>query len=382
MTSVLHTLRTTWRSWWSPYFNDSDDSSWWAGFAVTFLFNSAIAAVLTLWAWAFSRQLDLGKALWWNFVIAQCIGFSIHLLFMLFGALFGAARIDAWRGLKRVAFFSVIPLLGVLVGYLLGFTLLGVDVLGRVRTTPKILAGVLLIWAVLTFFWWRFYAHKLKLAETEKLLAADRARAAQLEATAVDAQLRGLQAQIEPHFLFNTLANVVSLIDTRPADARHMLERLIELLRASLDASRSARATVAQEFGLLRAYLDILSIRMGARLHYEIDAPSEVRALPLPPLLVQPIVENAIRHGLEPKLDGGAVRVTARRLDAADGAALQIEVIDDGVGFGATTAGDGVGLANLRERIATMFGNRARLTIEDATPGTRVRLVLPLAAGS
>ncbi|MFN7433087.1 MAG: sensor histidine kinase, partial [Betaproteobacteria bacterium] len=196
------------------------------------------------------------------------------------------------------------------------------------------------------------------------------------ERQALDAQLRALQAQIEPHFLFNTLANVTGLIERQPADARRMLERLIELLRASLSASRAEQVTLAQELELCRAYLEIVALRMAGRLHYAIEADEAARRRPVPPLLLQPLVENAIQHGLEPKIEGGRVLVLAQQ----QGEALELIVQDDGAGFGNLTRGGGVGLSNLRERLATLFGDRARLTIEDAQPGTRVRLLLPPAA--
>jgi sensor histidine kinase YesM len=332
--------------------------------------------VLTAFSWVFSGgRVDVSRALWMNLVVAQCIGFSIHGLFTLAAVVIGAERIDGWRGPRRALFFSLIPLAGVTLGYALGFTLLSLTAGGFSFRwlTGWFVAGVLMIWAVMTVVWWRFYHHKVKLAEAEQQLAVDRARAAMLERQALDAQLRSLQAQIEPHFLFNTLANVVSLIDSRPADARRMLERLIDLLRASLSASRSQQSTLGQEVDLLRTYLEILTIRMAGRLRYEIDVEPALRAYPLAPLLLQPLVENAIQHGLEPKLEGGHVRVVAR----AQGDVTEIVIEDDGLGFGPTTRGGGMGLSNLRERLEALFAGAARMTIEDAQPGTRVRLRLP-----
>jgi two-component sensor histidine kinase len=374
--SILQTLGRAWRNWWSPYFRDSHGQPVWADLAVTFLFSTAIALVLTAFSWVFSGgRVDVSRALWMNLVVAQCIGFSIHGLFTLAAVAIGAERIDSWRGPRRALFFSLIPLAGATIGYALGFTLLSLTAGGLSFRwlTGWFVAGVLMIWAVMSVIWWRFYHHKVKLAEAEQQLAVDRARAAMLERQALDAQLRSLQAQIEPHFLFNTLANVVSLIDRQPADARRMLERLIELLRASLSASRSQQSTLGQEIDLVRTYLDILAIRMAGRLRYEIDVEPALRAYPLAPLLLQPLVENAIQHGLEPKLEGGHVRVVAR----AEGDVTEIVIEDDGLGFGATTRGGGVGLSNLRERLAALFAGAARLTIEDAQPGTRVRLRLP-----
>ena len=177
------------------------------------LFSAAIGLVLTAFSWVFSAgRLDLWQLLWRNLVISESIGFSIFGLFALAAKLFGPARIDSLPGLQRALFFSLVPLAGVVLGYGIGFTLLG---WGEGRSgfqwvSGWFVSGALMIWAVLTLIWWRFYRRELQLAEVEKQLAADRARAAELERQAVDARLRALQAQIEPHFLFNTLANVVS----------------------------------------------------------------------------------------------------------------------------------------------------------------------------
>ncbi|MGH6623230.1 MAG: sensor histidine kinase, partial [Burkholderiaceae bacterium] len=205
----------------------------------------------------------------------------------------------------------------------------------------------------------------------------ERARVNELERLAIDAQLRTLQAQIEPHFLFNTLANVSSLIDAQPVQARRMLERLIELLRASLTAARQPSATLAQESRLLSAYLEILQLRMGDRLRYTIEIPELLGGASIPPLSLQPLVENAIRHGLEPKVEGGRVQVKASAADDR----LEICVEDDGLGFAPRTDA-GFGLSNLRDRLAAMYGGGARMSIEDRAPGTRVRISLPLILAS
>jgi signal transduction histidine kinase len=372
--AVAATLRASWRSWWSPSFRAVGPE--WLQYVWTFVFNSGIAVVLTLIAWSFARRADAFELFKWNFVISQCIGFSIHLLFRFGLLLFGHARIEAFGTVQRILFFAGIPIVGVFIGYPVGMMLMGVDVARLIEGAPRVVLSVLVLSIVMSTLWYRYMANKARLAEAEAEHERIKARAATLERQALDAQLRTLQAQIEPHFLFNTLANVAGLIDAQPADARRMLERLIELLRASLAASRSTTVTLGQESVLLRAYLEILAIRMGPRLRFEIDIPAELQSQVVPPLLVQPLVENAIKHGLEPTVAGGCVRVAVR---AADGA-LRIEVADDGRGFEATTATTGVGLTNLRERLAALYGERARLTIEDAQPGTRVRLTLPLQA--
>jgi signal transduction histidine kinase len=381
-TAVTQHLRAAWATWWSPRLADSEGQPLWAMVTVTFLWNAAIGLALTAFAWVFSGgRLNVEKALWINLITAQCIGFSIFGLFLLVGAVIGGRVIDQWRGLRRALFFSLVPLLGLLIGYALSFALFAlIDENSHLRwVSGWWVSAALMIWAVCSFIFWRFYKKELQIAETKQQLALDRARSAELERQAASAQLRALQAQIEPHFLFNTLANVQSLIDTQPQDARHMLERLIALLRGSLSASRAERATLGQEFDLCSAYLDILAIRMGGRLHYTVEIAPALRALPVPPMLLQPVVENAIQHGLEPKVEGG--HVLLRAVEADD--MVELTVQDDGVGFAALTRGGGVGLSNLRERLAALFEGRARLVIEDAQSedaqsGTRVRLLLPM----
>ena len=202
-----------------------------------------------------------------------------------------------------------------------------------------------------------------------------RIRALSLEKANLDARLRSLQAQIEPHFLFNTLANVSALIDSSPQKARQAVDRLSDYLRTSLDRMREGATTLGQELDSVRAYLEISSVRMGPRLRWEIDAGNTPAAFPLAPLLIQPLVENAVRHGLEPEVSGGTVSVEVRRREQA----LVIEVTDTGRGM-TETSGTGLGLANVRERLRALYGPDARLTLEQNDPkGLRARLEIPVA---
>ena len=367
------TIRASWRNWWSRDWMLACAGPQWLRLVWTFLFNCAVALLLTLVAWGFARRFDVWETLVWGFVIAQCVGFSIHGLFALARRALGTERIRAFRTPARVVFYSGIPICGVLAGYAVGLSIMGVDVPKLVIERPNIPFAMILLSIVFSAIVYRHYANKVKLAEAQADQARERVRSTELERQAVAAELRALQAQIEPHFLFNTLANVVSLIDGEPAQARRMLERLIELLRSSLAASRAEHATLGQEAALLAAYLDILKVRMGDRLGYVLEIPDELASARLPPLILQPLVENAIRHGLEPKVEGGSVQVRAR----GNGQELVVEVEDDGLGF-APRAGIGVGLGNLRDRLASSYGTAARLVVEEAGPGTRVRLTLPL----
>jgi sensor histidine kinase YesM len=366
-------IRASWRHYWSPDWMLPCAGPAWMRLAWTFIFNCAIALVIALADWGFSRRGDFLGTLQWSFVIAQFVGFSIHGLFSLARLLVGTERIRALDGMSRAIFYAGIPITGVLAGYGLGLWALGVDVPRLVVERPNVPVAIILLSLVMSAVIYRHYANKAQLAEAQAEQARASARATELERRAVTAHLQALQAQIEPHFLFNTLANVVSLIESDPARARQMLERLIELLRASLAASRAQQVTLGHEAALLDAYLSILKVRMGERLRYRVDVPRTLADATLPPLLLQPLVENAVRHGLEPKVDGGAVAVRASEHDGR----LDIEVEDDGLGF-APRAGSGVGLANVRERLRSHFGDTARLTVEDRQPGTRVRVTLPL----
>jgi LytS/YehU family sensor histidine kinase len=195
-------------------------------------------------------------------------------------------------------------------------------------------------------------------------LAVLQAAAEAAQRSAAEAQLKLLQSQLEPHMLFNTLANLRVLIGADPVRAQHMLDRLIAFLRATLAASRSGSHALADEFSRIDDYLALMAVRMGPRLAVRIELPAALRDLPVPALLLQPLVENAIRHGLETKVDGGRIEVIARREDEA----LVLDVRDTGSGLRSEQTGDGsrFGLRQVRERLTALFGDRASLTLQPA----------------
>lgn len=204
------------------------------------------------------------------------------------------------------------------------------------------------------------------------------ARMAQAQRDATEARLKLLEAQLEPHMMFNTLANLRALIATDPPRAIDMLDRLNQYLRATLKASRtdasSGDHTLANEFARLRDYLELMAVRMGARLRHQLILPDELKGQALPPLLLQPLVENAIRHGLEPQVAGGALVVRARR----EAHHLVLEVQDSGAGMN-PHAPAGFGLTQVRERLHSTHGAAATLTLAEAPGGgTLARIHLPL----
>ncbi len=209
------------------------------------------------------------------------------------------------------------------------------------------------------------------------LLHASREKA-ELERQLAEAKLVALSAQIEPHFLFNTLASIQYLIGNDASKAAEMTGDLIRYLRLALPRMRQSTARLADELELVRAYLGIMQIRMGLRLRFAIESPDELGEVQIPTMALITLVENAIKHGLEQKSNGGVINVTVVR-DPSDARNLRIEVADTGGGFSTAASGTGIGLANIRERLTTLYGSRAQLSLEANQPsGLKAILISPM----
>jgi len=198
-----------------------------------------------------------------------------------------------------------------------------------------------------------------------------------LDREMTEAQLQALQAQIEPHFLFNTLATVRRLYQVDRTQGKRMIRDLSTYLRAALPGMRETSSTLRQELAMAQAYLDVQKVRMDQRLNVEVIVAPELLDASLPPMMLQTLVENAIKHGLNPLPQGGTIRIAVSR----ENADLKIEIADDGIGF-QKTSGSGVGLANTRARLATLYGAQAHLVL-DANPagGVTATLTLPIRDG-
>lgn len=213
--------------------------------------------------------------------------------------------------------------------------------------------------------------HRAEISATE---ATQRAEKEQLERAAAEAHLQALQAQIEPHFLFNTLASIDQLILTDPPRASRMQQSLIRYLRSAMPQMRAGvRPTLRQQVELSRAFLEIMAVRMDERLQTAIDVPEGLKSAVFPAMMLQTLVENAIRHGLEPKAEGGRLEIGAEIVDGQ----LAVHVRDTGMGFAPHSPG-GVGLANIRERLKVMYPGRAELVISvPADGGTLATIKVP-----
>ena len=338
-----------------------------------------LTVIISGWA-AVLMTLAAGRPgqLYNEMVVSMCIGLVALLVVNLARLLFwqGDALRRRWRAPFVILLILAAPFAHY-VGLRIGSAILGLDApdLAHYLTVPRmsmILFTLLAIFALLGLVVSRERMDRIKLERSEA-----RARAEAVERQALQAQLRLLQAQIEPHMLFNTLANLQGLIAIDPQQASRMLDQLIQYLRATLSVSRMESTTLEQEFAALDAYLGLMAVRMGARLGYACRLPDGLRTARLPTMLLQPIVENAIVHGLEPKVDGGTVTISAEQR----GAVLEIEVRDTGLGLqeASPRRGGGVGLATTRERLQVLYGERAGLELLPSPPqGTLARLTLPL----
>ncbi len=333
-----------------------------------------------LQTWLHVQIICLGVA-----VLLRLLGTSSFLTSWLYSALIGSCcwalihggvrLVLARRRTQRIGWAVLLPLivLGSIAGFVLG-TLAGDAITGYssalpLRDRPAAWAGVLSL--------------SLAAALGATLYFHSRSRIATVEQQAAETQLRLLQSQLEPHMLFNTLANLRVLIATDPPRAQAMLDRLIAFLRSTLAASRLGEHPLEQEFQRLADYLALIAVRMGPRLTVQLTLPPALAALPVPALLLQPLVENAVQHGLEPQLQGGRITVSAQ----AEGRQLLLTVQDNGAGLPAPSAlpppaqaGRGFGLTQVRERLAALYGRAASLSLQAAPGGgtlAQVRLPLP-----
>ncbi|WP_323142973.1 sensor histidine kinase [Massilia phyllosphaerae] len=218
------------------------------------------------------------------------------------------------------------------------------------------------VWYIFISFAVKVLAGGKRKAELVARDATLQANVATLERRLMEAQMAALQAQVEPHFLFNTLALIGQLIETNPQEAARVHAHLIDYLRSTLPQMRARDgSTLGKQVELSRAYLAIMQARMKERLGIKFEVPLFLHSAPFPPMMLQTLIENSIKHGLEPKIEGGTVTVRAQVV----GSTLQVEVCDDGVGID-PHADDGVGLANIRERLQLLYGAQAELAI--ATP--------------
>jgi signal transduction histidine kinase len=340
--------------------------------------------------WSGALRLFAGSALFWALaagvlfiaapgldtfgrllVFNECVGMAIIVFAMLLRPSRWFPRISPTIGWLVTGVIAVPT--GYVVGHVLAFLIIGEPFRilshGNDRMVPIVFT------VLIAGFGLHYFA-------TREHLANEAAARSEAQRLATESQLRLLRAQLEPHMLFNTLANLRSLVKEDTQQAELMIDQLITYLRSALAASRTEASTLRREFAQLRAYLDIMSLRMGPRLSYRLELPADLEQVAVPPMLLQPLVENAIKHGLEPKVGTGRIDVIARRTDDV----IEISVIDTGLGLApqdetlnpADTASGSYGLLHVRERLRAVYGPKATLTLTPQEPaGVCARVRIP-----
>ncbi|MGL0814599.1 histidine kinase [Vibrio vulnificus] len=319
------------------------EGGWLRSFAVTSIF-CLFVSVLTLSVW--------GGAYYIHLIISFGFGYSALFFSWLIEKLFPMMP----RNAEILLSLTACLLFGILnARFWVG------DYFGITDMVPVGLMG--LLFSGMCYFY--FHSKEQQMLAAHELEVMKREKAEQ-ERALLMSQLKQLQSQIEPHFLFNTLANISALMSCDVEKAQQMLTRLTDLLRSTLKSSREERTLLASELEILDAYLAIQKIRLGERLEYHIHCPEALKGCVIPPMLLQPLVENAITHGIEPKVQGGKVEVRVMKNELG----LELRVVDTGVGFGqASRSGSGVGLNNIKQRLATLFGELGTLTLLEGRRG-------------
>ena len=287
----------------------------------------------------------------------------------------GDCRIREWPFMRLESvvptrLFMALPVMSVVAAGLMGAAI-GLYI-PSLPVRPRVLI-------IMPFFIWLLVIAIRTVVHTSRFVYtwAERqaALAAKAESEAADARLAALQAQMNPHFLFNALNTVAALVRTNPGTAERTVEHLADVLRRTLARTSRTSGTLDEELEYLKAYLAVEQQRYGERLKVSWTIPDDTRRLALPPLLLQPLVENALKHGLGARLEGGRLAIVAAR----DGDSLRLSVTDDGAGL-PTRAQEGTGIGNLRRRLATLYGDRAHFSLEQQNGSTVATLDLPVGA--
>ena len=289
-------------------------------------------------------------------ITALCVGYTSMLLFTV------AGNVRQER-LPREAMQVLAVVAGSVLGTIFAGFLKGRDVS---QMFTERLAGVAISMGLGIGFGCIIVAAMIlreKHARDQARIAKAESERHQLEKNVLEAQLALMQAQVEPHFLFNTLANVQHLVQTDPAKASHTLDSLIQYLRAALPQMREGATNLGREVDMARAFLEIHRVRMGSRLDFAIDVPEPLKCRTFPPMMLISLVENAIKHGVDPCCESGTI--TIRALET--GGKLKVSVADTGEGV-KPKHGGGVGLTNIRERLKALYGSSAQLVMEENAP--------------
>jgi sensor histidine kinase YesM len=328
----------------------------------TAFINTAIAIVLT--------STGVSKNFLISFIMSQSYGIPTCLA-MLF--LFYVSNPNPRKVLSMVLVVGAGAAAGILAGSQIGHFILEHFFSITLKRTELTIFRTVILWLIFGSAISYFFYSKARIKISKEIIQQERINRLSSEKEILEANLKLLQAQVEPHFLFNTLSNVLSLIDRDPTKGKSMLLDLIHYLRTSLSRTLPVATTLDQEMNIIKAYLNIQKVRMGERLRFSIELPDALREHPFPPMLLQPLVENAVKHGLEPSIEGGEITITVME----ENGSIRIEVQDTGNGFSSYDTA-GVGITNVRERIRLIYGDKGRLILEANVPhGVKAIIEVP-----
>jgi len=312
----------------------------------------------------------------WMAALMLSGGMFATLSFALAAVWFGPSR--ARTGLKSMAVVIALTISGALLGGFVGRLIvtgsLDEVVASFMRAAPQVLIGGLVTGMVFAVMMVSVAQYRRSQLLRQYLDLQRQAGAERMGRQLADAKLKLMQAQVEPHFLFNTLASVQQLAEGRAPEAAAMTSQLIKFLRAGLAGLREDSSTLEREFAAIGAFLEIMTTRMGERLTYELDLPADLKAVAVPPAMLISLVENAIKHGIEPAVEPATLRVQARATESE----LHIVVADTGIGPNTRNSGGGVGLDNIRQRLRILYSGRAHLAVRANEPhGFHATITLP-----
>ena len=336
---------------------------WWAIAKLCLLFS-----MFGLFLQLFRPKLD-----WWVLVlVANLIGWALS--FSLIGIWFNYRQIAKHR--LRVLLSGALGVcVGLLGGAMVGALIKGKNIVQSIeQDAPNVIKVALILGVIYALLigmvaGWRNKNYETINAQLE--LEAEREKNAR---QASESQLRLLRAQIEPHFLFNTLGAVQQLAEQGAPQAAQLTANLIVFLRASMSEMRSDQISLAEEFQLVRAYLEVMQVRMGSRLEFHLDLPRDLGDIKLPSMVLLTLAENAIKHGIEPSLRGGSIQISASKIEDT----VVVLVQDSGIGL-SDKPSTGIGLQNVRDRLRLLYGARAELAISEVeTGGVLAELRMPI----
>ncbi|MCK5164505.1 MAG: histidine kinase [Desulfobacula sp.] len=333
-------------------------------FIVTAMFNTLIALVLAIMVIDEPDFFDI-------FIISQLVGLSIC-FFVIIAVYFAEQKGNQWSATSIVAGLIAGVFSGSLLSWGFLFFFHGIDFGYFFKDVFSYIFVFGIVFGVPISY---FFSSREKIIESEKQIQKEKIKRLTMEKEAAMTTLRLLQAQIEPHFLFNTLSNVISLFEIDIEKAKQMLIDINEYLRISLQRTRQEMITLTQELDLVHKYLEIFKIRMGNRLSYEINDHTDTLDISFPPLIIQPLVENSIKYGIEPKLSGGTIAIDCWVKENT----LEIVIADTGIGLDKDANQAGIGINNVSQRLENIYGSAASLILKQNHPtGIKATIRVPL----